>query len=85
MTLSEYANCGSALFGLMAAYYWFLSTQVQFPHKLHGVVIDPAVFINVDELSKAIKESARMNKIAAGFSAASMFFMAIGIWSAQNN
>lgn len=79
MQLSTYLNLGSAIFGSISAYFWFMAAAVKFPKELNGVAVDPHVIIKTDDLSTAILDSAKKNKYAAICSGISITCLTIPI------
>lgn len=70
-------NLMAAVAGAGAAWYWFLSSTVAYPPRLHGsALIGGQVNINMNPLLEAVQKNGRLNAIAARWSAAAAFFVA---------
>lgn len=65
----------ASLTGLIAASYWYKSSIVPYPPKLHGIVpVGGSATVFVEPLTVALRESGRLNKIAACWSGLAAFF-----------
>ena len=75
-------NLLTAAVGMVAAWYWYRSSKVPYPGKLHGVApIGGPVTINTNPLLAAVQEGARLNKLAARWSAVAAFLVALSAMS----
>ncbi len=78
-------DVAAGMFGLIAAWYWYHSSLVVYPRKLHGVVpMGGSATIDTRDLLKAVEASSGLNRTAARFTAAAVFCGAagnlLGIW-----
>jgi hypothetical protein len=65
---------------LVAAVYWYRSATVAYPSTLRGfAMVGGAVDIGVNPLLDAVRRGARLNKMAAAWSAVAAFMAAISI------
>jgi hypothetical protein len=63
-------NLMTASTGGAAAWYWWLSSKVAYPHELRGFApIGGSVTVNTNPLLVAAQECGRLNRIAACWSA----------------
>lgn len=71
-------NLLTAVAGGCAARYWYRSSKVLAPSKLHGSSpIGGAVIVNTNPLLASAQESGRLNAIAATWSAVAAFLVAL--------
>jgi len=63
--------------GLIGAVLWYLSARVKYPERLVGTNYTNAVAVDTKPLEDAVKRSARLNKWAAGFTAAAVLLSAL--------
>ena len=64
--------------GGCAAWYWYRSSKVLAPSKLHGIApLGGLVTVNTKPLLAAAQQSGRLNAIAATWSAVAAFLVAL--------
>jgi hypothetical protein len=70
-------NALAAMAAAVAAFYWYRSSRVPQPTSLRGTsTFGGMVRVNVNPLLDAARESARLNAIAAAWSAVTALFAA---------
>ncbi|MGZ9709380.1 hypothetical protein ACXX82_00980 [Glaciimonas sp. GNP009] len=71
-------NLLAVVAAIVAAVYWYRSSQVSMPHELVGIaLVGGRAHVNTKPLVAAAKESGRLNSIAAGWSAGAALFVAV--------
>jgi hypothetical protein len=76
--LTTIFNLLIAVAGGCAAWYWYRSSKVPAPSKLHGIApIGGLVTVNTNPLLAAAQASGRLNAIAATWSAVAAFLVAL--------
>jgi hypothetical protein len=71
-------NLISAAAALIAAFFWYKSSQVNYPASISGIVpYGGGAYIDAKPIAAAARESGRLNKIAASASAVAAFAAAI--------
>ena len=77
-------NIFGGTLGLVAAWFWFCSARVEYPEGMRGIApTGGLVSVNTQPMTKALKASARLNKLGAGFSGlAALLLSAAAILSA---
>jgi len=64
--------------GLVAAFYWYRSSMITYPSELNGITpLGGPTMVFASPLVTALQECGRLNKIAAGCSAAAAFFASV--------
>jgi hypothetical protein len=74
--MEKWLDVGSAVFALMAAFFWFLSAHGKLPPMVSYWDSAP----ETDPFFQAVKFSALMNTWAAGFSCLSAFLFGIKLF-----
>ena len=78
LNICFYLNLMTAAVGAIAAWYWYRSSKVAYPDRLHANTMFEGVgIVNTAPLLKAVQESGRLNKIAVGLSAVAAFLVAL--------
>lgn len=78
ITISVVLNIAGALAGLLAAGYWFQSAGLKPPTELKGASgFGGPVTVNTGPLVDFAQKSARLNKIAASWTALAAFLLGI--------
>ena len=67
----------AAAAGMVAAVYWFLSATVTYPSTLHGGSLWGGTVVNINPLLQAVQKNARLNKVAAFFTAVAALFTGV--------
>jgi hypothetical protein len=70
-------NVIAAVASGIAAYWWYRSAQVDYPPTLSGGSPGSAAFVSTAPLVRAVDETSRRNKIAAGWSAVAAVLLAV--------
>lgn len=71
-------NLMSAVAALLAAWFWYCSARVNYPPTLTGwVVMEDVPYVDTEPFIAAAQKSARLNKLAAGWSATVALLVAV--------